>query len=83
MQEEFEAKVNEKTYLLKRMFLEGLPLTYHIHIAESYRHLIFRMRLMDGAWQLLPQLLPSYVIRDAGALAEEIKRNEALRGGNP
>lgn len=78
MQEEFETVVAERLYLLKRIFVEDLPLTYHIHVDHNDgKHIVFRMRQEPKQWRIVPQFLPQYIIKAQAALRAAIEANEA------
>lgn len=77
MDEQFEAVVDGHTYLLKRIYHEELPLTYHIHHRADNRLLIFRMGLVKDQWQLLQQNnLPLHIYQAEKGLIKAITINE-------
>jgi len=79
MQEELTAVVNDRTYLLKRIYHSELPLTYHVHFEHNGRPVVFRIRLESSDWKVLPHQLPDYVREDASGLIGAIKENETAK----
>jgi hypothetical protein len=78
MKEQFEIVIDNRTYLLKRLFHEDLPVTYHIHLGTGSKTLIFRMRQENNEWKLLPHdFLPDFVFDSEKLIARAVSRNEA------
>ncbi|MDB5252700.1 MAG: hypothetical protein JWP27_1869 [Flaviaesturariibacter sp.] len=77
MQDEFNLTVGDETFLLKRMYVPGYPLTYHIHFDDEFRHrYVFRMQLRDSRWKLIASFLPDVVRRCESDLVKAIEENE-------
>lgn len=77
MDEQFETVVDDQTYLLKRIYHEEVPLTYHIHHKADNRLLIFRIGKVKDEWQLLHQNnLPLHVYQAEKGLIKAIRKNE-------
>ncbi len=77
MDEQFEVEVDGHSYLLKRIYHEELPLSYHIHHYVNNRLLIFRIGQVKDEWQLLQQNnLPLHIYQAEKGLVKAIQKNE-------
>jgi hypothetical protein len=77
MKDEFILTVGDETFLLKRMYAAGYPLTYHIHYDDEFRHrFVFRMQLRDRRWKLIASILPDNVRSREEDLVRAIEENE-------
>ena len=77
MREEFTGMAGGRTFLFKRIEVEDLPLTYHIHFDHNDgKHIIFRMRMEGTVWKVLHQALPRFVFNLEKELEALIKANE-------
>lgn len=73
---EFETRVKDTTYVLKRMHHPEVELIYHVHFDNFSKHCVFRMRKEGNSWKIIPMPLPSFVIEAESALSAAIERNE-------